>query len=127
MPSTRSTRNNDMSNVNEINDENDVIIANQQSWYTIENIKNYSYSAVKTTLSVSKIYLMWVLLHYIASHMYVYFCTPSTLTGFLLSPFIISAPHCMALRWVIHNGADVVNAMWIVLGTWTCSKILKPN
>ena len=70
------------------------------------------------------IYLMWVVLHYLASHLYVYFCAPKTLVGFLYSPLIIAAPHCRALRWVIFNGAISIDNMWLVFGTWLCSKIL---
>jgi hypothetical protein len=73
------------------------------------------------------IYLMWVVLHYIASHLYVYFCAPSTIVGFLYSPLIIAAPHCRGLRWVIFNGAISTDNMWLVFGTWLCSKILIPR
>lgn len=128
MPYKRRNQDNDeMSIDTTVSENNDEQTMNETSWCSIQNIKTYSYSITKTIFDASKIYLMWVLFHYIAAHMYVYFCAPATLGGLLLSPFLMSAPHCVALRWAVHNGADVVHAMWLILGTWLCSKILKPN
>ena len=128
MPSRRRNQeNDDMSTDTMVSEINEEQLTNETSWFSIKNIKTYSYSITKTAFSASKIYLMWVLFHYMAAHMYVYFCAPATLSGLLLSPFLMSAPHCVALRWAIHNGADVVHAMWLILGTWLCSKLLKPN
>jgi hypothetical protein len=30
----------------------------------------------------------------------------------------MSTPHCQSLRWVIYNGANTINNMWIILGAW---------
>lgn len=80
-------------------------------------VTNYMFMA-------SAIYLVWILIHYISAHLYVQFCTPLSFTGFLMSPFVVSAPHCRALRWSINNGASSIDAMWILLGTWMCSKLI---
>ena len=73
------------------------------------------------------IYLIWIVCHYIASHLYVCMCVPFTIMGFILSPFVSPAPHCQALRWTIYNaGATIVN-MWILLGAWIISKFAFPN
>lgn len=69
------------------------------------------------------IYLVWILIHFCASHLYVYYCVPMTVSGFLLSPFLISTPHCKALNWAIYNGSNIISYMWIIVGTWVCSKI----
>ena len=71
------------------------------------------------------IYAMWITLHFIAPHLYVYFCTPATVIGFLTSPFVAPAPHCTAIRWVIINSADMITTMWIVIGGWIIHKIIK--
>ena len=70
------------------------------------------------------IYLLWILLHYLASHLYARFCVPSTFWGFLMSPFLVPAPHCQALRWTIYNGGVVINSMWTVIGVWVCGKLI---
>jgi len=69
------------------------------------------------------IYLVWILIHFCASHLYVYYCVPMTVSGFLVSPLLISAPHCKALNWAIYNGSNIISYMWIIVGTWICSKI----
>jgi len=76
---------------------------------------------VRQGWKVSAIYLVWTIIHYSASNFYSKLCNPLTLIGFVSSPFIISAPHCYALRWCIKHGADALISMWIVLGTWLLS------
>ena len=69
-------------------------------------------------------YFAWIACHYIASHLYVSFCTPLTFTGFVRSPFMVAAPHCQALRWIVYNGGATIINMWGLLGAWIISKII---
>ena len=69
------------------------------------------------------IYVLWMLAHYAAAHLYTQFCVPVTLVGFLMSPFIIATPHCQALRWTVYNGGLTIANMWLLLGVWLCSNI----
>ena len=78
----------------------------------------------KYAYRVSGIYIFWVLLHYITAHLYVRYCAYPTLYGFMISPFLISSPHCIAMRWVFTKGGTVIEGMWILVGTWLCSKII---
>lgn len=75
--------------------------------------------------SVCGYYIMWILLHYAAIHLYPEFCAPYTILGFLLSPFMVSAPHCIAMRWVISEGSSIITAMWIAVGGVLVNKILR--
>jgi hypothetical protein len=70
------------------------------------------------------IYALWILAHYLSSHLYVRFCVNASAIGFLISPFLVPAPHCQGLRWMIANGACNINAMWLVLSTWIVSKVI---
>lgn len=70
------------------------------------------------------LYMLWICIHYGAVQLYVYYCAQPTLYGFLISPFLSSALHCKALNWAIYNSAHIIDHMWILLGTWICSKIL---
>jgi hypothetical protein len=70
------------------------------------------------------IYFAWIACHYIASHLYVSLCTPLTFVGFAFSSFMVAAPHCQALRWVVYNGGATIINMWGVLGAWVVSKIV---
>lgn len=70
------------------------------------------------------VYLFWIGLHYFSAHLYTEFCTPKTFFGFLLSPLLVPSPQCKAIRWVLFNGAIIIDNMWLLLGTWFCSKLL---
>jgi hypothetical protein len=74
--------------------------------------------AVKIMLS----YIVCILAHYFASHLYVRLCVPNTLLGLLYSPFMTLAPHCQAFRWVIFYGGNTINLFWFVLANWLVSK-----
>jgi hypothetical protein len=72
-------------------------------------------------------YVMWIMLHFVASHVYINVCVPQTLWGFIISPFMSLTPQCQSLRWIIYNGGNVINNMWIVLGTWCCSILMSSH
>jgi hypothetical protein len=94
---------------------------------SIQWIGDYMYGFSGFFIQATSVYFMWIFLHYASSHCYVYFCTPNSFQGFVISPFIITAPHCKALRWVIFNGSIAIDNMWVVFGTWLCSKIILPQ
>lgn len=73
--------------------------------------------------SIAGLYILWMVLHFVAANLYVYYCAYMSLFGFLMSPVLASAPHCRAIRWVLNAGAQSIDAMWVVLGTWVCSKL----
>ena len=87
----------------------------------------FTYKTIKFVISVSGIYLLWICLHYVSSHLYVKLCVPNTLFGFIMSPFMTATPHCVGLRWIVFNAANMINNMWLVLGTWVCSTLLIIN
>ena len=78
----------------------------------------------KYVYRVAGVYIFWILLHYVTAHLYVRYCASPTWYGFMISPFLISAPHCIAMRWVFSKGGTVIEGMWILVGTWLCSKII---
>lgn len=95
-----------------------------------EHCYNFSISTLKfllktmlVLLKASGIYLLWICLHYFSAHLYVKFCVPNTLIGFIMSPFMISTPHCQGLRWIVYNAAGIINNMWILIGAWIYSII----
>ena len=88
---------------------------------------NFTYNSIIFIIKVSGVYLLWILLHYIASHLYVNLCVPKTVIGFIMSPFMTATPHCQGLRWVVYNAANMINNMWIICGSFICSTILKIN
>ncbi len=69
-------------------------------------------------------YVGWIFIHYVSSHLYTTYCTPSTWYGFVFSPFLSITPYCIAFRWVIHEGGNIIYTMWASLGTWFMSNML---
>ena len=88
------------------------------------NLKKY----IKYIWTVGKIYIIWIFLYYVSSHLYTYYCVPFTIVGFITAPMLVNAPHCVALRWCITHGAEVITSMWLILGTWLVSLLItKPE
>ena len=81
------------------------------------------YKVIKIGLGIVGIYFIWILLHYIASHLYVKWCVPNTMYGFLMSPFLVATPYCTGLRWLIYTGANTIHNMWILFGSWISSRM----
>jgi hypothetical protein len=93
-----------------------------------ENQTSLIFRTAKTTVYVicdaAKIYLLWVLLHYVASQLYIPFCSPRSFWGFIITPILAVTPQCKALRWVIHTGGNTMETMWVIFGAWCCAKVV---
>jgi len=88
------------------------------------NISNATCKLIHITISLYGIYFLWTMLHFFAAHLYIKFCVPFSFIGLVLSPFMTATPHCQGLRWVIINGANMINNMWLIVGSWVCSVLL---
>jgi|LauGreDrversion4_1035100.scaffolds.fasta_scaffold02805_11 hypothetical protein len=88
--------------------------------YPYSYLSNY----VKVGFSLYGIYLLWILLHFGATHLYVEYCVPKSWFGLLTSPFLTSTPQCQGLRWIINNGGNQINSMWISIGSWIYIKLI---
>ena len=80
--------------------------------------KDFIYATIVPFISLIGVYAVWIVTHYVSSHLYVHWCVPATLIGFILSPFLVPLPYCQALRWAIFNGGSSINAMWVIFGIW---------
>ena len=117
-------------------DENDVIktseiCENSFFAYILNNIPvilitigNAIYKVIHITITIYGIYFIWTMLHFCASHLYIKFCVPYSFVGLVVSPFMTATPHCQGLRWLIINGANMINNMWLIIGSWACSILL---
>jgi len=94
------------------------------SMFSFDTFKEKARTYGRLCLDLFGVYLFWIVLHYISAHLYASWCANLTLVGFLLSPFVVPAPHCQAFRWVINNGSNSITAMWIALGTWCAKRII---
>jgi hypothetical protein len=89
------------------------------------NIGNAVCKVINVIISVYGIYFIWTMLHFFASHLYIKLCVPLTFIGFIASPFMTATPHCQGLRWIIFNGATMINNMWIFVGSGVSSVLLS--
>ena len=84
----------------------------------------YLIKTLKITIGIYGIYFLWIFLHYGSAHLYTTYCVPNTLYGMIISPILTTTPHCQGLRWIIYNGGNQINNMWVTFGSWICLKLL---
>ena len=77
--------------------------------------------------SVCKFYIFWMLVHFACANLYAHFCAHISILGFLTSPFLMNAPHCTGLRWVVNTGASSVQIMWFAIASWFGNKLFRPT
>ena len=82
------------------------------------------FKKVSFVFELCGIYIIWIFLHYISAHLYIYLCNRLSIIGFITSPFLVPALHCQALRWVVANGAMNINTMWKTIGMWLVTKLI---
>jgi hypothetical protein len=82
-------------------------------------------SIINNIYDIAGIFILWIMLHYVASNLYPRFCAELSILGFIKSIFVTQAPHCVALRWVINNGSNVINSMWASIALWFTTKVFK--
>ena len=71
------------------------------------------------------IYGLWILIHYGASNLYANTCNNWSIYGFISSPILSSTPYCKSLNWAIKKGSDVIDGMWVTIGTWASGYLLN--
>jgi len=91
--------------------------------YFFDKVTSFVVKICILLFKTSGIYFLWISLHYFSAHLYIKFCVPNTIIGFIMSPFMISTPHCQGLRWIVYNAANIINNMWILIGAWIYSFI----
>lgn len=79
---------------------------------------------MKLVKSVATLYACWIVMHYAATNLYPVVCAPPTIKGFFMSPFMVTTPPCIALRWVIESGANAITSMWVMVGAWCIQRIM---
>jgi len=73
---------------------------------------------------IAGLYIFWIGMHFICSHLYARYCAGNTWYMILLSPFVVPTPYCVGMRWVISKGAQVIDFMWIVIGKWILDTVV---
>jgi hypothetical protein len=99
----------------------------QGKWDKLKSIYGFVVSYFKWVYFISKVYILWIVIHYISVQLYVKYCVPSSIWGFITSPIMVSSPHCKATRWVLHTGANTIDNMWNTIGVWFSTQLLQIN
>lgn len=93
----------------------------------IETVRSF-YNSVRNYvipfLSLFGIYIAWVCIHYVSPRLYVSYCVPATITGFIYSTFLAQSPHCIALRWAISKSGESIYNMFGIFSMWLLTKIV---
>lgn len=84
----------------------------------------YFKTIIKNIVEITGIYILWIGIHYICANLYPQFCAELGFIGFIKSIFVAESPHCIAMRWVIYNGGNIIHGMWTSIGIWISGKIL---
>jgi hypothetical protein len=116
--------------INEIKELNDIELEKNSKSNLFNKLHTFAISicsfilrTILFVLKISGIYLLWICLHYFSAHLYIKFCVPNNVIGFIMSPFMIMTPHCQGLRWIVYNAANIINNMWLIIGAWIYSVI----
>lgn len=80
---------------------------------------------IESNLEFVFLFTMATFLHFIAANAYAKWCTPSTLIGFLISPFMTVTPVCVGLRWSITIFGDYLSSFWTTLILWISANLVK--
>lgn len=95
---------------------------NQFDKLGLNKIRTYVYNLYTKTMStipgIVFVYFGVVAVHYIASNVYPTLCSPWSIFGFIMTPFMVVTPHCEALRWSIHYTGDQIRNGWLWVGAY---------
>ena len=87
--------------------------------------KKYAEKIAWDIWSISKIYLFWIVVHFVSANLYAYYCAHMSFYGFLTSAFMTATPHCIGLNWMTNWTHNTIRNMWLTLGTWLVTKIME--
>jgi hypothetical protein len=87
----------------------------------ITSLKN----SLKLIYDIAGISIIWITIHYTAANLYSTYCAELTVVGFVKSVFIAQEPHCVAMRWIIYNGGNMINSMWLSIAVWITTKVFN--
>jgi hypothetical protein len=76
------------------------------------------------TASFVLTYLLWASLSYFSTHLYAHFCADWSVMGFFIHPFMVSSPHCRALRWFVVEGSTVITHLFAMIAAYVATAIV---
>lgn len=86
---------------------------------------DFNYFTFQFLYDVSGVFIIWIVIHYLAANLYSLLCAELTMFGFMKSIIVAQEPHCIAMRWIIYNGGNMINSMWLSIAAWFTTKVFK--
>ena len=80
---------------------------------------------LRNVWDVAGVFIIWIVIHYASARFYPTFCAEEGLFGLVKSVFVTQAPHCVAMRWIIYNGGNMITTMWLTLSIWLTTKVFN--
>ena len=75
--------------------------------------------------NILKIYISWILLHYVSAMLYNQWCVPKTLYDIFWLPLLFNSPQCKILQWGFTTSSGIINQIIITVITWVISYSTK--
>lgn len=112
------------------NDNNKICLAcktgNLEEAKKINTINlNIIKNSLKIAYNIVGISIIWIIIHYTAANLYSNYCAELTIVGFVKSAFVAQEPHCVAMRWIIYNGGNMIHSMWMSVALWITAKVFN--
>ena len=69
--------------------------------------------------------VVWTGIHYVAVYGYQLLCLPPNLWGLVFAPFMVPAPHCRGLAWLMDISSSSVQGVWTSIGIVLSATIVQ--
>ena len=103
---------------------NDLTSLSKASTLSINTIMSAMFTLSVTLWSTTKIYILWVFIHWATVQFYQTMCVPCTIWGLIFgSTMAVQMPHCRGALWLINISHNANTNMWLIFGTWIITQV----
>jgi len=74
--------------------------------------------------NLSKIYIFWIVSHYIITNVYYNYCVPRSAFSVAFAPILMAAPHCRGMIWYLNVSSNTVYNMTYGAAGWLGMKLI---
>ena len=92
---------------------------------SMEKLNRFLNGARDLLPEVTASYVAWIVAHHVSTRIYSYMCTPQSVGDVLVYPFMVSAPHCKGILWLVNASSDTITTMWVTAGTWVVANVFR--
>ena len=78
---------------------------------------------MRLVLNSIKFYLLWALIHFVATNLYQHYCAGRSIMGFVASSLNTQMPHCKAMSWIQTISIKTLDSYWALLVTYVVGHV----